>query len=566
MKDEGKRSFKRYSRQAEIAVKLDTGVYKGRIIDYSDGICAIVEDAPVFVPGAMIDIKSYDRLIELLGEVVWTEKASPGLRIGVRRADNLRGSLRVFRLADLLTGLQRSASTGILEINNNLIQKKIYIKDGNIIFAASNQEDDSLGEVLMNAGRLTVEQRDKSLEISNKTGENQGRVLIELGYLPSQELFWALKHQVRMIIQNLFTLEDSYFEFQEGPLPKSETLTLKIDAADLIYHGIKMINDFQRIKPECPSLDTVLCLSKDPMELSRILSLDDTDKKILSYINGKRSIKEILSPSQLNEFEILKTIYALQSIGEVEVTEEDEAPVEPSPEEVVNESEEVIYEAVFEIDREFIEKLEDMYNKYERLGYYGILGIRDWASEQEIKEAYYRAVKEFHPDKHFSLPSDDIKEKLNTIFSYIAKSYKTLSDPAKRKEYNRSLSIKQETFDSKTDIAKVRFKEGRSEMLLSNFTKAEKLFAQAVSLDESIAIYHYYHGLAFIRLGMFKGAAKTLSNAVKLNPEKASYFAELGHVFLRLGFKIRAKNTFERALRVSPSNKKALAGMKNVED
>lgn len=551
---ENKRSFKRYHREGEVIVKLDTAVYKGKIIDYSDGICAIIEDAPPLVPRTMVDIKSRDAKIEILGEVVWTKKLVSGLRIGVKRVDNLRGSLKDFSPVDILFGLQRNKNTGILEINNGPILKKIYVKDGDIIFAASSRADDRLADVLLNAGKITVEQYNKSVEMLNKTEKSQSTILVELGYLSPQELIRALKHQVEMIVMSLFNSEDGNFELQEGPLPAKEAITLTIGTTNLIYQGIKKINDFQNIKQECPPMDAVLCLSKEPTGLSRDILLDDTDKTILSHINGKNSIRDILSLSLLSDLELLRTIYALLITGVIKV--KGETPIESS-------TEDASVEAEIGVDTKLMEKIEDMYNKYETLGYYGILGINVRTSEKEIKEAYYRTAEQFHPDRYFSLPSD-INKKLNTLFSYITQAYETLSDPAKRREYDRSPSTNSAKPAPNNKTAKTMFNQGRAEMMMRNFSEAAHLFAQAIYFDSSAANYHYYHGLALIKQGMFKEAAKAVGNAINLNPQKADYIAMLGHIFLNLGFKTRAKNTFERALKLSHSNEKAIEGMKKL--
>jgi len=68
------------------------------------------------------------------------------------------------------------------------------------------------------------------------------------------------------------------------------------------------------------------------------------------------------------------------------------------------------------------------------LGYYRVLGIKEWASNDEIKKAYFRTAKEFHPDRHLYL-TEEMKDKLNSIFVYITNAYSTLIDPQKRKEY-----------------------------------------------------------------------------------------------------------------------------------
>lgn len=62
--------------------------------------------------------------------------------------------------------------------------------------------------------------------------------------------------------------------------------------------------------------------------------------------------------------------------------------------------------------------------------FYSILGVSKNASEKEIKQAYRRLARKYHPDVN---PSDKQAE---ARFKEINAAYEVLSDPAKRKKYN----------------------------------------------------------------------------------------------------------------------------------
>lgn len=62
--------------------------------------------------------------------------------------------------------------------------------------------------------------------------------------------------------------------------------------------------------------------------------------------------------------------------------------------------------------------------------YYKTLGVLKEASDKEIKSAYRRLARKYHPDRNSNV-SDDIMKKINIAFE-------VLSDPEKRNEYNKS--------------------------------------------------------------------------------------------------------------------------------
>lgn len=62
--------------------------------------------------------------------------------------------------------------------------------------------------------------------------------------------------------------------------------------------------------------------------------------------------------------------------------------------------------------------------------YYEVLGVDKNASDKEIKKAYRKLAKKYHPDLH---PDD---KDMNERFSEINEAYEVLSDPDKRKKYD----------------------------------------------------------------------------------------------------------------------------------
>ena len=63
--------------------------------------------------------------------------------------------------------------------------------------------------------------------------------------------------------------------------------------------------------------------------------------------------------------------------------------------------------------------------------YYEVLGLQKGASEDEIKKAFKKKAREFHPDLH---PNDpQCEEKLKEV----NEAYEVLSDPDKKARYDQ---------------------------------------------------------------------------------------------------------------------------------
>ncbi|MGW8272620.1 MAG: DUF4388 domain-containing protein, partial [Thermodesulfovibrionales bacterium] len=529
----------------------------------ADGLCLQFQELPPFLSsGNVVEVTLLDTDRHFLGELVWVRHEEGGAVAGFRGVGSIKGTCHEFRVPDLLIGLQRTARTGIFEVTTGRKCTNICFRGGDMIFASSNQEDDRFGEVLLKGGKITLAQYIEASALLKGSGKRLGQVLIDLGYLKPSELIWAVRNQVVEIIVNLLTTECGTFEFREDAPPSKETINLNLSAANLIYRGIRRLNNFQYIIQDFPPLEANLSLSQNPLDLFQDLSLDNLGKDVLAHISYGKTVREILDVLKLNDFEVMKTIYALLSARIVVVRRDDEPAFTVSHEEVIS-------EPLAGIDAEFLKTVASMYSSSEHLTHYAFLGVSQWATLEEIKRAYFKMAKEFHPDRHFNLPSEDVKRKLNSIFARITDAYTELSNPGKRKEYDQKIGVgvaqvERTAPQSKQELAETSFNEGRSKILLGMYVDAEKLLAQAIYLDPAKSIYHYYHGLALSKFDSH-GAARSFEEAIRLDPNKSNYYSALGHAFVKLGFNLRAKRMFEKALSLESDNQQALEGLQLVE-
>lgn len=78
--------------------------------------------------------------------------------------------------------------------------------------------------------------------------------------------------------------------------------------------------------------------------------------------------------------------------------------------------------------------------------FYARLRLTAAATQSEIKSAYYRLSKIYHPDKNNNCP------KATTQFRNITEAYETLSDPKSKAVYDTGLFIKRNSLPKKLEL------------------------------------------------------------------------------------------------------------------
>lgn len=460
----------------------------------------------------------------------------------------ISGRLKDHSLAKVLMGLSRGRETGVLAVSSQGVIKKIYLSKGDAVFASSTYEDDRLGEMLIKAGKITVQQYDKSVEMLKKTGKRQGAILVELGYLTPKDLFWGVKFQVKEIIYSLFHLEDGDFEFTPGPLPAHEVITLKMSMGNLIYEGVKRIENWTRIRREMPDTDAVLKLSDDPMSLFQGVELANQDKKILSLIDGKRAIRKIIEDSWLNSFEALKTLYLLWSLGIVMVGEGQKPGV----------SVEDILSPISEEEEAFMRKVNDIFERLDSINYFELLGLPETANSEAVRKSYYAMAKEFHPDRFFDSTDTAMKDKLSQIFDSLTDAYNAVKDEEGRRKYLLMTGHLESGMPSGSDRAQEDFGKGIELIKAGDAKAAAQLLERATKASPSEPSYWNYLALSLSKLpGRDKDAEQAMREAIKHDPTNSEYYTNLGLLCLKAKKNSEAKNLFLKALALDPDNEKA---------
>jgi len=235
----------------------------------------------------------------------------------------LHGTLRFFKLSELLNFLNIGQKTGTLNLSDGSKLADIYFDSGNVVYAASNQEKYRLGAVLIRKKKIDEDVWRKLENLMVQQGEKFGKIAVEEKVLSENELQDFLKIQVSEIIYDCFNWNQGKFTFVDVMQLPSHAVTISIDHTNLIMEGARRITEIGYFAQNLPGKGAVLRAIADPGGQEKInLTLEEW--KILFLIDGKRTLEEVCNECSENLLEVYRLLYGLFANKLVEVIPEEE--------------------------------------------------------------------------------------------------------------------------------------------------------------------------------------------------------------------------------------------------
>ncbi|OGW60945.1 MAG: hypothetical protein A2V83_00210 [Nitrospirae bacterium RBG_16_64_22] len=477
-------------------------------------------------------------------------------------------------------------------------EKVVWLDEGMVVFATSNLGDDRLGEMLIRAGMITLDQYDESVRLIKEKGKKQGVVLVEMGALTPKDLFDGLKFQVREIVVSLFSWPEGRAVFippAEGEMPP---IRVHFSPRSLILEGIRRQADSARLRRRLPPRDAVVRINRAALLEEGPAILPPEEQKIVEAADGGPTVAQVLERTEGEELSRLKILYGMACAGlcAVEGGTPTAAP-EPAPEEDLREkaapppSPEPVEPLVppgpsseprpspvpgaapsgaEDDEEETPETIRRFLDGMKGKTHYEILGVSEETDARVVRRAYLKLVKRFHPDLHTHKGLEGAKADLEEIFVRANKAYEVLSDEARRKEYDLDrfgLKESEKEKEQQTQAARAaeQFARGKAEIEKGNFWGAEELFKWAVRLDPTRGSYYHFLAMAQSRIPKrLHEAEEHIQKAIEIEPSRPDYHVLLGQIYLRGGLKARAVKKFMEALNWNPSHPGALKGLEDA--
>ncbi|MDY6953900.1 MAG: DUF4388 domain-containing protein [Thermodesulfobacteriota bacterium] len=230
---------------------------------------------------------------------------------------SLKGQLEAFYLASLLQLLSQESKTGVLQVSGGGHNVKVFVKDGLVVYASSSQKQHRLGHLLKAGGFISPEDLHKCLQLARKRKQKIGRVFVEEGLVSKKDLTKLLRRQVKEILNDMFFWKTGQFEFKEIPFSVEGQLITEINIMEIVLDASRRTDEWSVITKHITD-DSLVFKPSAQGQRQEGVKLDKREWGVLSLIDGRRTVKQVVTESGLGEFVAYKTIYSLLLSGFVE--------------------------------------------------------------------------------------------------------------------------------------------------------------------------------------------------------------------------------------------------------
>jgi hypothetical protein len=232
----------------------------------------------------------------------------------------LTAEVRAFPLADILNMAHGAGKSGFLYFRREEIEKSVYLHRGEVVFATSNQVVDRIGESLLRAGLITLEQlRDAEQFFEGR--QRFGKVLVQRGILTARSLWDGVKTQVEDIVRSLFSYTAGTVHFWEGEVQPDNVVRLSLPTRRLVSEGLERRDELFKL----------LASAEDPRtRLERLEArpnhLAANERAFLEALETESDFQGVCRRVGLDPLSGARTLQLLSLVGAVKMDRLEVAP------------------------------------------------------------------------------------------------------------------------------------------------------------------------------------------------------------------------------------------------
>ncbi|HEU0093955.1 MAG TPA: DUF4388 domain-containing protein, partial [Vicinamibacteria bacterium] len=526
--------------------------------------------------------------------------------------------------------------TGHLHFTRPKQWRSLRFLKGQILHATSDVEGEHLGDVLVRYGLLAQGDLDRARVIVLSERKKLGTVLDSMGLMAKEELESSIKLHVREVLFNVTEMPDVKFSFEElgEDTYLEEELQSRVAPGEMILEAARRIQEPAIVTAVLGDIDRVIAPASHPMLGAQKLTLTPTDGFVLSRVDGTLTAREVFHLTPLPAEDTERSLFALLCTGAVEYRApaarssprsgtrhapgSGSAAAAPSPPPSVvapaapapppppaaaapatpsappapktdPAASEATRRAAAEARRR---EIQDLHDSLRSRDHFEILGITRAATADDVKDAYFRLARPYHPDAPLDASLEDLREKRSAVFIRLSEAYEILRNPTSRQRYETSFQARRAPrpeppppaagstvpapapppapLDPAVDekLAATEFAKAQRLMGEEKYWDAIQILEGAIPRLEATASRRARVMLARAYMKNPKWrhrAEEVLGQVVREAPDAPEPYLVLGELYRGAQLRARAAAMYRKVLQLSPRNEEALNALRAID-
>lgn len=316
---------------------------------------------------------------------------------------NLQGDFEGLFLTSILQLLCNDQKTGLLRVTSGDNECKVFFEEGTIVYASGSQKESRLGYILRQDGIISAEQLQKCLALGREQKVSLGKILVDKGYVTMSTLKKYNTKQVEEILYSLLLWKKGKFEYKDVKLNLEGMVITQLNPMKLILEASRRIDELSVLNTVITSENLVFKITGNVQNKEDEIRLNANEWRILSLIDGSRTIRQIVAQSGYDEFAVYKIIFSLNSYGLIEKKEEvqlsDSGAGKKEYSSVITVYNDILKSVIKNIEHELGDRAASIFDEI----------------KADISDDYKKIFENYHPSHHTSSNIKSIIEQLELI-------------------------------------------------------------------------------------------------------------------------------------------------------
>ncbi len=252
----------------------------------------------------------------------------------------LEGSIEEFGLPEIFQMILLQKKEGVLTLTREKTTLQVHFNQGQIISSGDGEGDARLADSLVKAEKINTQQLKAALKGQKDHNESLAAALVESGHLAAEEIKKLNRTFTEESVFSLFEWKSGSYKFEPKEASYDPQFIEPLSTEYILMEGVRRTDEWPFLKKKISSTETVFkVIQQDPIPMP---SSKEPEKKnedsfesmgnsepeeeegawLLAWIDGKRTVQEIIDHAQMGTFPVYKALGDLLSQGRIKSTGE----------------------------------------------------------------------------------------------------------------------------------------------------------------------------------------------------------------------------------------------------